>query len=297
MLYLSALIRQFARRGREQHGRSFRLAARNFSGKAKDYASWMGFFKSFGLDHGNEPGEASGSNTYIPLTRLAINRIRSKARDEYVHHGEVVERESERIAGVLTRHSNCDVMETLTYAIREIMRNVVEHGDASHLWYAAQYWPSKHKVEIGILDEGVGLMRSLAQNPKLHVTSNSQALFLALQPGVSRVQKKQRRRSDGDWINSGYGLYMTSALCQIGGSFFVSSGDKALKLSGTTSEFLECSYSGVAVRLVLDTSKISRLNDTLDALRRKGEKIASELGNTEVQLTASKMSRMLMKSI
>ncbi|WPL21913.1 hypothetical protein [Thiorhodovibrio frisius] len=69
--------------------------------------------------------------------------------------------------------------------------------------------------------------------------------------------------------------HMNSALCQLGGSIFVCSGDKALKLSGASSEFLECSYSGVAVRLVLDTSKISRLNDTLDELRRKGEKVAS----------------------
>lgn len=257
----------------------------------------MGFFKSFGLDHGSEPGAASGSKTYIPLTRLTVNRIRSEAREEYVHHGEVIERESERIAGVLTRHSNCDVMETLTYAIREIMRNVVEHGDTSHIWYAAQYWPTKNKVEIGILDEGIGLMNSLKKNPKLNISSNSQALFLALQPGVSRVQKKQRLKSDGEWVNSGYGLYMTSSLCQIGGSFFVSSGNTALKLSGDTSEFMDCSFTGVAVRLVMDTSKILRLNDTLDILRREGEKIASELGNKDVELTASKMSRMLKKGV
>ena len=68
MLFLAALIRQFARARREVQGRNCEIKATNF--KDKTYASWMGLFKSFGLNHGNEPGEASGSDTYIPLTRL-----------------------------------------------------------------------------------------------------------------------------------------------------------------------------------------------------------------------------------
>jgi len=56
MLLLAALIRQFARSGREKFGRSYRLEAANFANK--NYASWMGLFRSFGLRHGNEPGQA-----------------------------------------------------------------------------------------------------------------------------------------------------------------------------------------------------------------------------------------------
>ena len=295
MLFLAALIRQFARKGREVFGRDFKLTAHNFSGN--DYASWMGFFKSFGLDHGNEPGQASGSGTYIPLTRLVVNKIKTEARAGFVHHGEVIEEESARIAGILTRHSGCEVFETLTYAIREIFRNVVEHGEASHIWYAAQYWPTKNRVEISILDEGVGLEASLNRNPKLGIQDNRRAVFMALQPGISGVAKDKRRKSDGDWVNSGYGLFMTSSLCQLGGSFHILSGSDAISLIGEQAEFMKCCYSGVAIRMVIDTSRITGLNEALEQLRSKGEKIAAELGHADSELTASKMSRMLMKMV
>ena len=295
MLFLSALIRQYAKKGRDKFGRDFKIKAKNFS--ANKYASWMGFFQSFGLDHGNEPGQASGSGTYIPLTRLVVNRIKSEAREEFVHHGEIIEEESSRIAGILTRHSSCAVYETLTYAIREIFRNVVEHGEASHIWYAAQYWPTKNKVEISILDEGVGLFKSLNKNPKLNIQNNSQAVFMALQPGISGVTKEKRKKSDGDWVNSGYGLYMTSSLCQFGGDFYICSGENAIRLIGEKSEIMSCSFNGVAIRMVLDTRQIKKLNEALEALRNKGQKIAAELGNLDTDLTASKMSRMLSKNI
>jgi len=195
----------------------------------------------------------------------------------------------------LTRHSQCEVNSTLTYALREIFRNVVEHGQASHIWYAAQYWPTKSRVEIGILDEGVGLLRSLNRNPKLCVSDDRQATFLALQPGVSGVEKGKRRRSDGDWVNSGYGLFMTSSLCQFGGSFHLLSGRSAVRLVGEKADFFECSYDGVAIRLELDTSRIRALNESLEEIRKRGEKMATELGTGDTELTASKMSRMLSK--
>lgn len=292
MLFLSALIRQFGRKGRDIFGRDFKLTAINYSGK--DYASWMGFFKSFGLDHGNEPGQALGNGNYIPITRLVVNKIKSEAREEYVHHGEIIEKESSRIVNVLTRQSDCKVSETLTYAIREILRNVVEHGDTSHIWVAAQYWPTKNRVEIAILDEGIGLLNSLRRNPKLIVRNNKDAVFLALQPGVSGIEKSKRKKSDGDWVNSGYGLYMTSALCQLGGSFYICSGTDVIRLIGENVEFLECNYDGVAIRLVLDTSRIGKLNEVLEELRKKGEKTAAYLhGYHDNELTASKMSRVL----
>lgn len=295
MLFLAAVIRQFVRLRRHQQGKDCEISVANYADKT--YASWMGLFKSFGLDHGNEPGEASGSGTYIPLTRLTVSRIIGEARDEYVHHGEIIEEEARRIAHLLTRNNDGDITETLTYAVREIMRNVVEHGQTSHIWYAAQYWPTKNKVEVSILDEGVGLLPSLGRNPRLNVDSNQKALCMALQPGISGVSKEKRRRSDGDWANSGYGLYMTSSLCQAGGNFTICNDSDALRLDSNGSQFLVCAFQGVAIRMVLDTSKIRDLDSALSELRDKGQKIAKEFGNTDTELTASKMSRMLSKKI
>jgi hypothetical protein len=291
MLFLAALIRQFVRSRRQLQGKNCQIRVANFADK--QYASWMGLFKSFGLDHGNDPGEASGSGTYIPLTRLTVSRIIGEARDEYVHHGEVIEAEARRIAQILTRTESSDLTKTLTYAVREIMRNVVEHGDTSHIWYAAQYWPTKNRVEVSILDEGVGLLPSLQRNPRITVDSNQKAIFMALQPGISGVAKERRRRSDGDWVNSGYGLFMTSSLCQLGGDFTICSDTDALRLDAGGSRFLDCAFQGVAIRMVLDTSKIKDVDSSLSELRDRGQAIAKGLGSEDSELTASKMSRML----
>lgn len=295
MLFLAAIIRQFARSRRQLQGKTCEIRVANYADKK--YASWMGLFKSFGLNHGNGPGEASGSGTYIPLTRLTISRIIGEARDEYVHHGEVIEAEAKRIAQILTQKDDGDITETLTYAVREIMRNVVEHGETSHIWYAAQYWPTKNRVEVSILDEGIGLLPSLRRNPRLNVDSNKKAIFMALQPGVSGVTKERRRRNDGDWANSGYGLFMTSSLCQIGGNFIICNNTDTLRLDASGHRFLDCAFQGVAIRMVLDTSKIRDLDSSLSELRDKGQAIAKKLGNEDTELTASKMSRMLLKKI
>lgn len=295
MLFLAALVRQFVRLRRRAQGGELSVKAANY--RSKTYASWMGMFKSLGLEHGNEPGEARGSKRYIPLTRIIVRKLLSEARNEYIHHGEVVERESQRIAQVLTNNEADAVEETLTYAIREMMRNVVEHGMASHIWFAAQHWPTKRKVEIAILDEGIGLLASLKRNPALKVDSHEKALFFSLQPGISGVAKEHRRKSDGDWKNSGYGLYMASSLCQFGGSFHICSGGKALSLQEENCQYVDAAFSGVAVRLVLDTSRIRGLSSSLEELRRKGYEIAKTLGNDDAEVTASKMSRMLAKRI
>jgi anti-sigma regulatory factor (Ser/Thr protein kinase) len=295
MLFLAALIRQFARNRRNSLGKNLPIKVTNFENKS--YVSWMGLFKSFGLNYGNEPGAASGRGTYIPITRLTVNRIVDEARSEFVHHGEVIEAEALRIAKILTQSKDDELTETLTFSIREIMRNVIEHGQTGHVWYAAQYWPSLNKVEVSILDEGIGIFESLKRNPQAKATNNKEAICLSLQPGVSGVVKSMRKKSDGDWRNSGYGLYMTRSLAQIGGTFLICGGDDALLLNNVASNFYPCSYKGVAVRFVLDTSKISDLNSSLAKIRAKGEKLALDMGNPDQELTASKMSRMLLNQI
>ena len=294
MLMLSAVIRQFKNSRKLKQGNDIKFRAANFEGKS--YASWMGLFKSFGLDHGNDVGQVSGNANYIPITRITSNRVVREASEKYVHHGEVIERESARLAQVLTRTGVGQITETLTYSIREIMRNVIEHSTASHIWIAAQYWPQRRIVEIAILDEGIGILESLKRNPKHTFDNDEKALFMAVQPGISGVKKRKGRHPHGDWANSGYGLYMTSSLSQKGGDFLICSGNKAMRLHGEESEFFDAQYQGTAIRMVLDTSQIDGLDQTLSQLRDMGERLAGEL-REDAQLTASKMSRMLARKI
>lgn len=265
MLFLAALIRQFVKARKNEQGKECRISVENYQDKS--YPSFMGLFKSFGLNHGNAPGEACGSGTYIPLTRLPISRITREARDAFVHQAQIIDNEALKIARVLSRSEHGDLTDTLTYSIRELMRNVVEHGQTTHIWYAAQYWPSKNRVEVAILDEGVGLLATLKNNPKLNVESTEIALALALQPGVSGIAKSNRK-IEGDWVNSGYGLYMTSSLCKSGGDFLICNDTHALSLCAEETTSHMCSYEGLAIRMVLDTSRIKDLNAALSEFRK-----------------------------
>lgn len=157
MLLLSALLRQFCanrpdarRRAREHENHS--------------YAAHFGFFRSFGLQHGNAPGEAPGSSRYVPITELDVEEIRQEAFDSFQEVGDVIEGKAAELAGILTRHQSGELQDTLSYSIREIMRNVVEHSGSDKIHLCAQYWPQRHEVEVGIVDDGIGIHRALTGN-------------------------------------------------------------------------------------------------------------------------------------
>ena len=290
MLMGGALLRQFARQRKKQENIP-EFKAINYGNNS--YASFMGFYKSFGLNYGKAPGEAMGSRGYIPITRLRAEAIYSAARRDHRVVGEAIEAESERIASVLTQQQSGDLVDTLTYSIREIFRNVLEHAGADCIWYAAQFWPTRKKVEIAILDEGIGIKAGLARNPRYADLNDQNALHLALQPGVSGVAREGNRTDNDPWANSGYGLYMTSAICQRGGEFLLCSGSKALFLGRSDKvEFQDTVFRGTAIRMVLDTSKVQKISSTLSEIHRAGQALAQK-GQHGANLSASMISRML----
>lgn len=257
------------------------------------YAAHMGFFQGFGLAHGNKPGEASGNANYLPLTHLDVDGIRAAAADAYENVGETLDRESARLAGVLTRESEGPLVDTLTFSMREILRNVVEHSGASQLAYCAQYWPTRHRVEIAVLDTGMGVRSSLSANPHLAIDSDRTAIQLALMPSISgKMFKGVRRRPNDHWQNSGYGLYMTSRLCRKGGSFFIASGCSGIFLEQSRKADYSCDIPGTALRLVLDTHRIGDLHQSLELFRAEGYQIAQKNSGPNA-LTPSSASTML----
>ena len=257
------------------------------------YPAHMGFFRAFGLAHGNHPGEATGSLNYLPLTHLDVDEIRTQAADAYENVGETLDRESGRLARVLTRQQEGPLVDTLTFSMREIMRNVVEHSGSHQLAYCAQFWPSKHRVEIAVLDSGIGVRASLSENPHLEIDSDRNALQLALMPSISgKTFKGVRRRTNDHWQNSGYGLYMTSRLCRNGGDFFIASGTSGIRLEHGAKTDYACNIPGTALRLVLDTNRIDGLQQKLDAFRAEGYRIAQRNAGANA-LNPSSASTML----
>jgi hypothetical protein len=245
--------------------------------KHHTFAAHMGFFKAAGLNHGNEPGQAKGSSTYIPLTILRVHDLESEAASSGRAVGDVIEVESTRLAKILTQTDSGELVDTVAFSLREIMRNVVEHSGSEVLEFCAQYWPSKRKVEIVVLDSGVGIQTTLSRNPFLQVKSDRDAIHLALMPAVSgKTYKGVKRKANDVWQNSGFGLYMTNRLCRNGGSFFVCSGSAGLILSDKGKTDLKTSFSGTAIRLVLNTTSIAGLSSSLERYRKEGFAIAKK---------------------
>ena len=71
------------------------------------------------VQFGNEPGEAAGSSTYLPLTILNVSDLQQEAADSYDHVGNIIEAKSEQIAKILTRQNSGDLVDTLTFSIKQ----------------------------------------------------------------------------------------------------------------------------------------------------------------------------------
>ena len=241
------------------------------------YAGHMGFFKSFGVDFGRAPGEANGGRTYIPLTYFDTDVLQKRAAASGNDIGDEIELESRRLSETLCETNDGEVYETLSYSIREIMRNVLEHAEVDSFGICAQYWPTKGRAEVAIVDRGIGLRKSLSPNPHIDVSTDKHAVNYALMPAVSGKAFKGARKiaKRGPWTNSGFGLYMTSRICRKGGNFFISSGNTGMLLTSSkeSKRYIDTNLTGTAVRLIIRTEHIDSLRHSLERFRNDGFEI------------------------
>lgn len=268
--------------------------------KHNNYAAHMGFFHSVYQKFGNRPGEATGSSTYVPITNLNVKELRLESYEKSEVVQETIERKSIELSEVLSR-GNKKLHKILSYSIRELMRNIVEHSDSETIWFAGQYWPSKDKVEISLLDEGVGIKQALSFNPNLRIDTDEEAILLSIEPGISgkafRYKGKMRKQEDTIWKNSGYGLYVTSEICRIGGDFLICSGNNAVLIKNNSHKVKVTNFKGTAIRMRLNVSKINDINENIiTQIVNKGEKRAKENSEKSI-ITASKVSRMITQDL
>ena len=165
------------------------------------------------------------------------------------------------------------------------MRNIPEHSQAKTIWYCAQYWPSYDLVELAILDEGIGIRKSLLSNFAYGelVSDDYEALKLSLSPGISRTfAPGSENLSDDEWKNSGFGLYMVSRLCdKLSGSFIISSGNSAIKISDDKKfTQYDTSFKGTAIQIRIRPSRINKYEEIAKNILREGELIAHESLNS-----------------
>lgn len=271
MLLVGAGIRRFT----EKHPNTY-FAARNFNHMS--YAGTMGFFKYMApkINIGKRPGEAKGSNSYIPITEINVSKLSSEMYDQgiYLPLGNIIERKAATLSQVVDR-GNPELHKLLTYLLREIIRNIPEHAHTNTLWVCGQYWPTYELAEIAIIDEGIGIYKSLTNNAthRQYINNNAQALQWALKAGISTTFRPSYSPKDDDtWTNSGFGLYMVSKICkELNGSFCIASHNDYIIMGKNDEVYGKTFFNGTAISLRISTKGILNAQNILNKLSEEGE--------------------------
>ena len=267
---------------------SFHTAINYDKTQGCEVAANFGFFQMCDWDIGRKTTAESYGATYIPIKKISIKDLQSKYLQSTLVLGEMIERYSQDLAITLTQNAKSPLTATFRYCLREIIRNSYEHGNTEEVWICGEYWESKEKAEIAIIDEGRGIWHSLRQNRHYNPRNDKEANKLALQPGVTRTYGQKQDPMDV-WSNSGYGLYTASSVCCCGGSFWLCSGDDATLVNRKNQINYNIKYKGTAVCMNIDTTKIPDIETILPEITKAGESQAKRFGDARV-LTASKVS-------
>jgi hypothetical protein len=240
------------------------------------YLHDMGFFDMCRSDGDAEIGR-DGEN-FISIRNIKRENLYQNPADSIEEMQDLVQRYANKISEMISKERCGDLYDALSYSIREVMRNVFEHSQSSSLYFCAQYWTKSKKVEFSISDFGVGIRRSLSENPNFRFKSDKDAIEHSLLPSVSG-KTHLPRRSD-IWHNSGYGLYMLERLARSGGNFVIASGKSAIHLSRNQKNNFITDFDGTIIRFNLDIEKISDVKNLLNRFREEGYDIAKKISGS-----------------
>lgn len=254
------------------------------------FAATFGLYQSIGHDAGWAKEEGEIGYRYIPIKEISANDLHQQYTDTTLLN-EKVERQSYELTDILVADQPKTVKGAIQYCFREIIRNTFEHGNINSFWVCGQYWPTRSEAEIAIMDEGIGILKSLQSNSRILAKNCKEANLLALQPGMSRTIGLKQDPMD-IWQNSGYGLYVASTICAMtGGYFIISSGDSAILINNSEQSEYCASQKGTAICLNIKTNskKLRDFDETLKAIVFEGQKKAVDNGEKRI-LTASKVT-------
>jgi len=227
---------------------------------ALSYLRHVGFFRFVGLDIGKSPGEATASENYVPLTLIDFNNMRVA---EGSPKQAVIQDQCSNLSSVITGDESGQIM--LTYCLREIVRNAYEHAQVGHCTIMAQRYRTG-RVEVAILDTGVGIHGSLSQSHELPTVDT--ALEMSIQAGGSRVEESD---STDKWSNTGFGLFVLSSLAKAHGIFDIGSQGRVLTVSKNSNALNDLPVKGTLLGLDLNIEHAEYFPNQLKTMVEQGE--------------------------
>lgn len=245
------------------------------------YANNLGFSEALNIKDKPYPQGAFGGKTYIPISVMQRDSLEAYAAENWVELGDAIQVKCENLARVVSQDRSDALRKLLADSFREIFRNVFEHGEVNTAVFCVQYWAKPDKVEICIADRGVGVYNSLNTSKHTKPSSDREALYFSLMPGVSSKawrNKKKKAHQKSDWDNSGYGLFFAHQLFGELGHFFLASGSAGLLLTGKTVRDVDCSLEGTLVSMSIDLSDEKKIKSVLSKIQSEAHRVKQKLG-------------------
>lgn len=249
---------------------------------AINYMAHMGFFDLIGSKKvpGNKIGQAKGSDTYVPISKISRPKFTGLS-----HWYEDIVSSVRSLANVLAGSPpDSEESKFYVYTLRELVRNVFEHSGANECYICGQRW-GDGTVEIIILDEGIGISKSLARS--YPIKTEEDALKSAIKPGISSTSKIGNKENIYD--NSGFGLYVLSEIASSFGKLTLASNTKRMELSNNNEFISDLKFSGTFLGLELNRSP-KQFSSLLKDIIESGELETQHNGNAK---SASKMSKLI----
>ena len=252
-----------------------------------NYLSHIGFYKAIGIQYGKNPGEATATSNYVPISPIFFEGM------DFYH---LVDEIADRLSATL--QFDRGLQELLAYTFVETIRNVYEHAETDCVFVAAQKWPTLGLVEIAISDDGCGVDGSLG---KFFSTDPVNLLRLACKPGVSARSNYRYLEKDDPWLNSGYGLYIMKELSiAYEGSFILCSGNHAIRyhtdeFGVVSEESFETALKGTTIGLRFRTDTNIDFDSTRRRIVSEGELRAAQIKGAIRSASKSSGGRYRMK--
>ena len=159
-----------------------------------------------------------------------------------------------------------DLSEYLEYMISEMMGNVISHSKSPHGGFVtAQYYPKEKKVQVVIIDGGVGFLSTLSQY--FDIKNEGEAIQKALEKEVTGSNKYDIYNNAPK--HAGLGLFFLSSILEVTqGKLAIVSNHTIYRCPENSIATLDTAFKGSVVAFEIYIDSID--NDFMTVFKRIG---------------------------
>lgn len=193
-----ALLAAFVEKLRRRH--DVQVKCINMHDDNIDYISRMDFFSEVRFDYEEYFTRREGTGRFIPITRITAEN-RHHLTDELTHI-------------IRTRWGaiHPSVVASLDWTICEIFDNIFNHSQTKiDGFVVAQYYPNKDRIDMVVIDGGIGIPRRLKQRAEYSELTGPEALELCVEKDVTVDPE----------TNKGAGLFYTKRIVEENGGMLI----------------------------------------------------------------------------